>query len=171
MRSVEVDLSLDADLAGDERVRRLLRLMQRRARDLSDPLDEFGDYYAAFHAFRFLRSGEFIGTKRWRPLSPAYKARKTAAVGPQPILTRTGRLSGSLNHRPFDVDRVTPDSATFGTKTPYAKYHQTGTRFMPKRVVIPPLQPAQGRLLRKIVADHILPEREARAFRAGTFLP
>lgn len=156
---------IEGHLLGDEEVLELLRTMRRRAQDLRAVFDEFGDYYAAFHFFRFARSGQFIGTKRWAPLDPKYKMRKTATYGARPILVATGALMASLNHRPFDVDRIGPRRAEFGTSVKYAKYHQTGTRFMPKRPIIVPLTKAQLRLLEKIVVDHILPMELVREFR------
>lgn len=150
-------VSVDAKLIGDDAAIALFKLMRVRSRDLRAVFDEFGDYYAAFHFFRFARSGQFIGTKRWAPLNPKYKARKTATYGARPILTATGALAASLNHRPFDVDRISFQRAEFGTKVDYARFHQTGTRFMPKRAIIVPLTKAQMKLLEKIVADHILP--------------
>jgi phage gpG-like protein len=154
-----------ADVSGDEEVIRLLRAMRARSLDMRPAFDQFGSDYAAFQFFRFARSGQFVGTKRWAPLNPKYKAAKLARYGPRPILSRTGKLASSLSRRPMDVETIKPDYAEFGTSVKYAKFHQTGTRFMPKRVIVGRLTRAQVLVLESRVVDHILPMDAARALR------
>jgi len=52
--------------------------------------------------------------------------------------------------RPMGVENYRPQSADFGSKLPYAKYHQHGTRNMPARRVLFPT-----RQLDASVADRI----------------
>lgn len=160
-------IDIRAELLGDDDVIELLQTMRRRAKDFRPVFDEFGDYYAAWHFRRFAQSGSSPGTGRWAPLDPKYKARKVARWGSRPILVRTGRLFHSLNHRPFAVESIGKRRAEFGTDVKYAKYHQTGTRFMPKRRIIVPLTKGQMTLLEEMVADHILPIEIVRELRGA----
>ena len=70
----------------------------------------------------------------WAPLSPSYAAQKAAEGFGNRILVRTGRLKASLTSRGAgSVFRSDAKSMAVGTSVPYAGYHQTGTRKMPKR--------------------------------------
>lgn len=84
--------------------------------------------------------GKFSGGP-WARLSPRYFVWKEQHYPNQPILTRTGTLreslrwSGSLGYGGiFDAQ---PGYVIVGTAVPYAKFHQTGTKHMPKRNFLP----------------------------------
>lgn len=51
-------------------------------------------------------------------------------------LIETGRLFRSLTSLQGSPNEITPSYAIFGTKVEYAKFHQYGTREMPKRKVV-----------------------------------
>lgn len=102
----------------------------------------------------FVSQGSKSG-KPWLPLDNEYGRWKLANHGPLPILVLTGKMKDSLTNlrgRPNEIDRK---RAVFGTKIPYAKFHQYGTSKMPKRkiVFVPPLF-AQG--LARQAANHIV---------------
>lgn len=74
----------------------------------------------------------------WAPLADSTVAAKQRQGLDPRILQATGRLKESLT-RKFDsehTERLSGSSLAFGTKVPYAIYHQTGTASMPAR---PPL--------------------------------
>lgn len=90
--------------------------------------------------------GRFVAGTRWAPLTPAYAKAKRKAVGQQPILTRHGRLRGSLRWNglglgPDGIWEPGPKSVRFGTSVPYAPVHQAGRRDgrMPARPFLPPV--------------------------------
>lgn len=60
--------------------------------------------------------------------------------GKHPLLIRTGNMRQTLAWRVAGLDTV-----AVGTSTPYAKYHQSGTKFMPARPFLPVM--ADGRLM------------------------
>lgn len=64
--------------------------------------------------------------------SGGWKPRKRQE--PWPLMIRTGKLMNSLSVL-FTDRYVGTHNAEFGTKVEYAKYHQYGTRFMPKRKI------------------------------------
>jgi phage gpG-like protein len=71
---------------------------------------------------------------KWQALSPRYAKRKDAKWGSMPILQASGRLWRSLTGK--GTDSVAEQSAlelVLGTKVPYAKYHQTGTKAPARR--------------------------------------
>jgi phage gpG-like protein len=53
-----------------------------------------------------------------------------------PIMRRTGALEESLVNLHGPPNIITPKGARFGTEVDYAKFHQSGTRHMPKRQVM-----------------------------------
>jgi phage gpG-like protein len=71
---------------------------------------------------------------QWAELSSKYAQRKHPDRG---ILRRTDRLFTSLTrkHSGDATFIVRRDGFTRGTKVPYAKYHQSGTRKMPARPI------------------------------------
>lgn len=77
-----------------------------------------------------------------------------------PLMIRTGKLFQSLSTlrgAPNNIDRM---EATFGTNVEYAKFHQFGTRNMPKRQVVfePPLFAKRlGVAAAKYVTDGLVP--------------
>lgn len=71
---------------------------------------------------------------QWQELSDAYAARKHPDRG---ILRRTDRLFRSLTRKRSSeaVFQVRRDGFTRGTRVPYARFHQTGTKRMPARPI------------------------------------
>jgi len=77
-----------------------------------------------------------------------------------PLMRRTGKLFQSLvslQGAPNEINRM---DATFGTDVEYAKFHQTGTRNMPKRQIV--FEPAgfaakMARIAGKYYVDGVLP--------------
>lgn len=75
---------------------------------------------------------------KWAPLSPKYAAIKRARYGDQGILTASGSMRRSLTDSNAEnaVYDESPLELVLGTRDPKARYHQTGTRKMPKREII-----------------------------------
>ncbi|MHA1882467.1 MAG: phage virion morphogenesis protein [Candidatus Thorarchaeota archaeon] len=75
-----------------------------------------------FHSWwaeTFRLQGARRGHAPWKPLNPNYAAWKVAHGKPNKILQYTGHLMGSPN-----IIREDATSLLWGTKIPYAKYHQ-----------------------------------------------
>jgi phage gpG-like protein len=80
------------------------------------------------------------GSGGWASLSPEYAARKLKAFGPRPILHATERLRQAYTRKSADhVEVSKPLELRHGasSRLDYAKFHQGGTRRMPRR---PPMQ-------------------------------
>jgi len=114
---------------GFDRVRGILRGQQRRGSSFVRGISSLvvADLQNTIRQY-FRRQGGPYGS--WQPLAASTVARK----GHSTILWETGRLMRSLWG-------VTPDSIRdesalrlrFGTRVPYAKFHETGTQHMPAR--------------------------------------
>ena len=72
----------------------------------------------------------------WSPLDPQYAAWKQTRFPGRPMLVGDGSLFRSVTSMTSGVSSIAPTKAEFGTNVEYAKFHQYGTRKMPKRKVI-----------------------------------
>lgn len=92
--------------------------------------------------------GAYEGNPRFAPLAPRYARYKAKRYPNTPILTRSGRMRQSLTSITSDsIADITPTTLTYGAKLPYAIYHQTGTRKMPKRPPLKLSKPLSTRIL------------------------
>ena len=128
---------LTARIDGLEEVVKNLGGLAERAADLRPAFEIVADLLEAQVAAQFATEGARAG-EPWRPLAPrtqlqrlrhtgSYRRGGALAAGPAgPILTWTGRLrlsfaQGSGEH----VREITADSLTWGSRVPYAGYHQS----------------------------------------------
>lgn len=82
----------------------------------------------------FASEGGFSRGGRWKPLSRRYALRKARLRPGAKILEYSGRLRGSLTGSSSDsIYRPGPRSLEYGTSVPYARYHQEGGGFLPRR--------------------------------------
>jgi phage gpG-like protein len=103
---------------------------------------------------------------RWAPLSPKYAAWKERHFPGMQLLVRTGRLVGSMidmTHRD-NINQGTPISAIFGSKVPYGKFHDLGTRKMPKRNFSEPSE-RRMEIFRTQIEDHLVHVFEQNGFK------
>lgn len=86
---------------------------------------------AAVDAILDLNRARFDSQRGWARLDPATVADKG---GGRPLVA-SGVLRASLTRRGAAGQRieVTADRVSVATTVPYARYHQTGTRHMPRR--------------------------------------
>jgi phage gpG-like protein len=123
-------LSVHYDSVGEDLVEHRLLGMGMRAEQLSPVLHAIADDLRTLEARLF--QGQGFGA--WPALKQSTKERK-ASEGLDPrILHATLALRDSLSKEHaggFEI--VTGDSLHFGTSVPYATFHKTGTRNMPKR--------------------------------------
>lgn len=124
---MRITLAID----GVEVVDRALARYVARLTDATPAFEDIGRQLADNNTATFAQQGQ-----GWAPLSARYAAYKVRHFPGRPILVRTGALRDSLTQRPFGIDRVLPQSGTFGSAARYGRYHQQGTPRMPAR---PPL--------------------------------
>lgn len=104
-----------------------------------------------------------LGTPVW-PMTLAastIREKHRLGFGNKPMMRRTDRLYLSLTKRHADaVVEPTEDSLTFGTRVPYARFHQTGGPRLPQRQVIPdPVPEATLAEIRESLRDYLLEGR------------
>lgn len=123
------------DGEGFAQARREIHAMQERARNMVPVWNEVLDWWAQRNRVHFGSRGARWGTP-WPELSPAYLAWKRAQGWQGDVLVRTSDLLRSLADRPLGVERITAQEAVAGTNLPYARWHQSGTKFMPRRQLV-----------------------------------
>lgn len=113
---------------GDKNLIRLKEAYKEMGRKFRGHLDKFFD----------TNKGNL---KYWKELKPETKASKMRAVGfAHPSLVKFGTMAGSFSRSgdPDNINDVTNKSASFGSKSAVAKFHQLGNRKnnLPKREII-----------------------------------
>lgn len=127
------------EVAGDKQLDREILRVGDRAVDAAPAFAAIADLWISETREQFNTQGRH-GSGGWAPLSPATMMQKRGRfargeIQHLEILRATDRLRDSLVDRGSDdmVLDIQPGSLTYGTKVPYAGFHQTGTRRMPRR--------------------------------------
>jgi phage gpG-like protein len=144
---------LTIESLGDVVVDRELLRLAGRAGDLTFPMGRILDSLHRTTADQFASEGA-RGSGGWEPLAAStLDAKARSGIDPR-ILHATGALERSLTGSGGIAD-AHPDGFDFGTRVPYAQFHQQGTSRMPARK---PVQPtgADRRDWIKEVQNHIL---------------
>lgn len=129
-------MRIDVEVFGDSQVDRELLKYQDRADDMTPALQFLADDFYEMEQRQFASQGGFASAG-WAPLSPTYAAQKAAAFPGKGILEATGDLLESLTRPGVRAIRdISPDELHVATRVPYARFHQTGTRKMPRRRVV-----------------------------------
>ena len=109
--------------------------MRQRADELSPAWEEFLTWWAQTNREQFTSRGT-----RWRSpwpaLSPSTQRQKKRAGFLSEPLVRTTELRSELVGRPLGVEHIRADEVDAGTDISYAKFHQKGTRKMPRRRIV-----------------------------------
>lgn len=116
-------------------LRRKIHAMKERAGNLIPAWDVLIDWFADQERLQFGQRGA-----RWRTLWPeltegTIKDKRELGYSGD-ILIRETDLLRSLTDRPLSIERLSAREATAGTRVPYARFHQDGTKRMPRRVLI-----------------------------------
>lgn len=125
VRIVDVDTS-----KADRRFGQILR----RSRDFKAVFRWMFQELQEAHRENFRTQGAASGFP-WKPLEPQYASWKIENYGANGVLVRSGDLERSLtmNSGRGAVRDIGARTAEFGTKLPYAKFHQSGTSNMAQR--------------------------------------
>ena len=118
-----------------ERVKLYFRNMRRRAENFRAQLRWARDELKKANRDNFRTQGLTSG-KAWNELDLEYQSWKIQRYGNLPTMVREGDLYRDLTTLSGRVNHIGLQTATFGTDLEYAKFHQTGTRFMPARKIV-----------------------------------
>jgi hypothetical protein len=95
------------------------------------------------------------GGGEWPPLAASTLARKQSAGFPARLLVASGALQHSLIERgPDAIRELREDGFAFGTRRPYARFHDRGTRRMPPRPLVK-LTESERRALLAVIGDYL----------------
>lgn len=148
-------LKIDYDRQAFDRLARQVREMRERAQDVSPAWDALLTWFAEQNFEQWLGRGARY-RRPWAPLAPSTVSEKFRAGLPLHPLIRTGKLVNTLVHRPLGVEHMTGSEVTAGTDVKYAKFHQTGTRYMPQRILFSPGQIRKEQAATTAVANWII---------------
>jgi phage gpG-like protein len=154
--AVGTGVRFELEVHGEKLISRRLQRMEQASLHAKPAFVAIGLRLLAYELALF-ESGGASGGDRWERLE-ASTVREKVRKGQDPrVLHASRRLRRSLTQRgnPDQLRRSHDDRIEFGSRLPYAKYHQTGTRHMPAR---PPLQMTelQKRELTRILQRHIM---------------
>ena len=157
-------VSYQFDIAGERQVDRMLSRSTEKIRDLRPFLDAAGNLLRQIMGEQFSSEGS-RGGEPWAPLSSRYSAYKLSRWGQQPILVASRAMRESLTDPGGSHIERRPerDTLEFGTRVPYAVYHQTGTERMPQRKILD-LVERDRRNLMKLLQQHLFTNRSMAGF-------
>jgi phage gpG-like protein len=141
---------------GDKQVERELLRLSHAAADMRPAGKRFMEYMRSVERSQFDSEGR-TGSGGWAPLKPSTVANKAARGLDPRILRATDRLRRSLTNKtsPDHIEEINADSFVFGSRVPYGRYHQKGTRRMPQRRPVE-LSERNRRAVVKIIQSHLL---------------
>lgn len=127
-------MKLVFSVAGDKQIERELLRWGDRALDARPAFDAIGDLFVEETKEQFDTEGKHA-SGGWRPLKPATLASKRRRQMRLEILQETGALVDSLTQRGDQnmIFQAGPTFLRFGTKLPYAAFHQRGNDRLPRR--------------------------------------
>lgn len=153
--------NIDFDLEGWAEARKKIHDMRERARNYTPVWNELLDWWAHQNRLHFGSRGARWKSP-WKELSPAYLAAKRAEGWQGDTLVRTSDLLRSLSDRPLGIESVSPFEVTAGTRLSYARHHQDGTKYMPRRRLINAEQVRAEGVVSEIAANWITQGRAIR---------
>lgn len=109
-----------------------LRLMEDDVTDTRKMYRRMGNELRAEWRLKFASSD----SGRWEPLSRNTDRIENMNRGQLLVDTRRLRNSWVQSKKRGNITRITPLKAEFGSSVPYATFHETGTKHMPKRSVM-----------------------------------
>lgn len=113
----------------DSRLKSLLGSLSGRCRDLTPPLQGWGNKLLEQTREQFEQEVDPEG-QAWASLAPSTLVRKRKMGYPDKVLTATGMMRGKIGVS------VGKKSLKLINPAPYAEFHQKGTRKMPQREIL-----------------------------------
>lgn len=128
-------LRIDIELSGIDDIRRRLQGMRARSQNLIPAWQAFATWWSRENRDHWRSRGTRWGTP-WKPLAASTLAEKARAGYPLAPLVRTGALRRDMTLRPLGFESFSQQGLALGTRVPYARFHQRGTKHMPARPIV-----------------------------------
>lgn len=142
MPTVKIKFVVDNEV----QMSRLFTMMAADVDDLTEPFEEMASSFYDFMSRVFESEGSYekggassiASVGRWAELSPNYKKWKMKHFPGKKILDLNGRMKRAAIQRGSseNVTVIEKQEMKLGLKTPYAIYHQRGTKHMPQRKIL-----------------------------------
>lgn len=162
-------MQLRLEVFGDVQLSRDLTRWAHAAEDMSPAFADIYDDFRKVERRQFDSEGSY-GSGGWAPLRPSTVASRSGSAHPilRSVGADSGRLRRSLTTKGARdaIARLTSDELVMGTKTPYAQFHQRGTKHMPRRRIVE-LTEADKKRWAKIIQAYLVATDRAHARQAG----
>lgn len=122
-------MATNLTIHGDKEFVQRLRKFGVSILDLSDSMDETGQYLSRFFSGDVFTSRGQVFGKPWPALNDNYAAFKARKFSGKPPLFRTGLMNRSFKHKSTKL------TSSLWNEADYFKYHQEG-RGVPERVMM-----------------------------------
>lgn len=151
-----MSLEFQISVHGDKLVSRRILRLEDRAIHARPAFEKMGEKLLR-HEKRLFASDGASGGPPWAPLAASTIAAKAARGQDPRILRATGALHSSLTDKgdAANIFHADDDGLEFGSRLAYARYHQHGTKRMPKRKPLQ-LNETQKRDLLRILQKHLM---------------
>lgn len=152
-----------AEVGGVEVLNRAFNRVDRGIDDFRNFAPGIAREFYAIEEQQFRSEGAAGASGKWAPLSLSYARFKARAFPGAPILQRERSLYESLTSpdAPDSVFRVSQSEIVIGTKSPYARAHQSGGGRLPARPPISFTERDRRRLQKAIQAQLVKLTRDA----------
>jgi hypothetical protein len=144
------------EVAGEKQINRDLLRVGERAADMRPAFAAIVDFWRSETQLQFASQGGHA-SGGWKPLKPSTVAEKARRHLRPEILRATDGLFSSLTQKgdPNELLEMTASEVDWGSRLPYARYHQTGTSKMPRRRPIEFTETTRRNTI-KILQRHLL---------------
>jgi phage gpG-like protein len=134
-------INVQIEITGDKETIAKLNLLDKSFNDWTPELRKTGDFLKDYYSVAvFETEGGILGS-RWGALQALYELWKRKAFPGRGILVRTGKLKGGYKYD------VTSTYMELYNTVAYAKFHQSGTKFMPQRMLVNITDSLKGKII------------------------
>lgn len=119
---------------GDKRIIRAIGNKRKRAADMRPVFRWMTRDFRTIMKRQFDSQGSYLG-QRWAPLAQATRDRKARMGSDRRVLHETRNMRKSFTVGTNGQRIMTRTELSFSTNIGYAKFHNSGTRYMPERVI------------------------------------
>jgi phage gpG-like protein len=134
-------VKLKFEVSGEAQFDRVFQRFDENLGDITPIADDIRDAFFDIEKEQFQSGGAKGASGKWKPLSPAYEARKIAQYGTFAVIAGVLRATDEMyksvtRMAAHTVYQKSKDQIVIGTDLARARYHQDGGGNLPQRKVI-----------------------------------